>query len=86
MLSNRFKINEYDKYIFIKRTPNSSIIVCLYVDDMLIMENNYAVIINIKRMLSKHFEVKDMGKAYVILGIKIIRTVDDLIFIIVALY
>src|SRR5688572_29625408 len=39
MLSNGFKINECDKYVYIKDTPNKVVIVCLYVDDMLIMSN-----------------------------------------------
>ncbi|KAK4385611.1 Retrovirus-related Pol polyprotein from transposon TNT 1-94 [Sesamum angolense] len=37
MLSNGFKINECDKCAYVKSTQHSFIIVCLYVDDMLIM-------------------------------------------------
>ncbi|KAL0437633.1 UNVERIFIED_CONTAM: Retrovirus-related Pol polyprotein from transposon TNT 1-94 [Sesamum radiatum] len=71
MLSNDFKINECDKCVYVKSSHNSFIIVCLYVDDMLIMGSNRDVILTTKRMLTKHFDMKDMCLADVILGIKI---------------
>ena len=39
MLANGFKINECDKCVYIKNVTNNEVIVCLYVDDMLIMSN-----------------------------------------------
>ncbi|KAL0360689.1 UNVERIFIED_CONTAM: Retrovirus-related Pol polyprotein from transposon TNT 1-94 [Sesamum radiatum] len=78
MLSNGFKINECDKCVYVKSSHNSFIIVCLYVDDMLIMGSNRDVILTTKRMLTKHFDMKDMGLADVILGIKISKTSDGL--------
>ena len=44
MLSNGFKINECEKCVYVKSTNDSRIIVCLYVDDMLIMETNKNII------------------------------------------
>ncbi len=41
MLSNGFRINECDKCVYIKGTPTDYVIVCLYVDDMLIMGRSY---------------------------------------------
>ncbi|KAL0312759.1 UNVERIFIED_CONTAM: Retrovirus-related Pol polyprotein from transposon TNT 1-94 [Sesamum radiatum] len=78
MLSNGFKINECDKCVYVKSSHNSFIIVCLYVDDMLIMGSNRDVILTTKRMLTKHFDMKDMGLVDVILGIKISKTSDGL--------
>ena len=78
MLSNGFKINKCDKCVYIV-IPNFYVIVYLYVDDMLIMESNHDIIMSIERMLSKHFYMKDMSKAYVILGVKIIKTFDGFI-------
>ena len=48
--------------------------VCLYVDDILIFGPNTQVIETIKKMLISNFDMKDLGVADVILGIKIIRT------------
>ena len=78
MLSNGFKINECDKCVYIKNTPNHEVIVCLYVDDMLIISKNIIDINATKRMLSKSFDMKDLGVADFILGIKIYRTPQGL--------
>ena len=40
MLANGFKINECDKCVYIKDTPNHQVIVCLYVDDILIISRD----------------------------------------------
>jgi len=44
------------------------VIICLYVDDMLIFDTNLSVINETKRLLSSFFEMKDLGEADVILG------------------
>ncbi|KAL0558516.1 hypothetical protein IC582_003090 [Cucumis melo] len=49
------------------------IIICLYVDDMLIFGSNLHVINDVKSMLNANFDMEDLGEADVILGIKIIR-------------
>lgn len=54
MLSNGFKINECDKCVYIKTTPSAYVIICLYVNDMLIMNSNHDIITTIKKMLTKH--------------------------------
>ena len=36
MLSNKFKINEVDNYIYVKIIDKSYVIIYFYVDDMLI--------------------------------------------------
>lgn len=76
MLSNGFKINECDKGVYIKHTLKAYVIVCLYVDDMLIMTNSHEIMLNTKRMLTKHFDMKDLGVADVILGLKISRIAE----------
>ena len=48
-------------------------ILCLYVDDILIFGNNFNVIKEVKDFLSNNFEMKDLGKADVILNIKLLR-------------
>ena len=79
MLSNGFKINECNKCVFAKIMPTGYVLVCLYVDDLLIIGSDTSMIKNTKKMLIKHFEMKDMGIVDVILGIKITRTSDGII-------
>jgi hypothetical protein len=78
MLSNGFKINECDKCVYIKVTKSGYAIVCLYVDDMLIFGSNNDIIKATKNMLRSQFDMKDMGIADVILGIKITRTSEGI--------
>ena len=79
MLSNGFTINECDKCVYVKDTNNGYVIVCLYVDDMLILGSNNYIITTTKKMLSSKFNMMDLGVADVILGIKISRTSGGLI-------
>ena len=78
MLSQGFRINECDKCVYIKYTDKGYVIVCLYVDDMLILGNNDEIIKATKSWLTSKFDMKDMGVADVILGIKISKSQDGL--------
>ncbi|GJU04613.1 retrotransposon protein, putative, ty1-copia subclass [Tanacetum coccineum] len=74
MLESGFKINECDKCVYVKDTSAGYVILCLYVDDMLIVGSNDKIIRSTKDMLKSKFDMKDMGLADdVIIGIKIIR-------------
>ncbi|XP_015169022.1 uncharacterized protein [Solanum tuberosum] len=61
-----------DKVIVTKNEMKS--FVCLYVDDMLIMSKDIANVKATKRMLASKFDMKDLGVADLILGIKIHKT------------
>ena len=78
-MANGFKINECDKYVYVKNTERGSVIICLYVDDILIMGSNNEIIKTTKDMFNNKFDMKDLGVADVILGIKISKTLDGLI-------
>ncbi|TLX69534.1 hypothetical protein E9993_22935, partial [Labilibacter sediminis] len=79
MMESGFKINECDKCVYVKNTTHGYVILCLYVDDMLIIGSNDKMIRSTKDMLKSKFDMKDMGLADVILGVKITRTQDGLI-------
>ena len=85
MIKNEFTINEYDKCIYTKTVGDACITVCLYVDGMLILGTNIEVIKSTKRMLYNNFDMKDLGVANVILGIKITRTPDGISLISISL-
>ena len=77
-ICNGFSFNDVDKCISNKVENNSCIIIFLYVDDMLIFGTNLQVVINTKSFLRLKFDMKDLGEAEVILGIKITRTLNGL--------
>ena len=79
MMTNGFKINECDKCVYVKNTERGFVIICLYVDDILIMGRNNEVIKTTKEIFNNKFEMKELGVADVILGIKISKTSDGLI-------
>jgi len=49
------------------------VIICLYVDDMLIFGTNVSVVNEAKTLLSSLFEMKDLREANVILGSNLIK-------------
>jgi hypothetical protein len=55
---------------------SEGVILCLYVDDILIFGTNLNVIKEVKEFLSQNFEMKDLGETDVILNIKLVREGD----------
>jgi hypothetical protein len=64
---------EEDHCVYVKRSKGSFIILSLYVDDILLAGNDKDMIVATKGWLSSNFEMKDMGEADYILGVKIFR-------------
>ncbi|GKA14466.1 retrovirus-related pol polyprotein from transposon TNT 1-94 [Tanacetum coccineum] len=60
-----------DNCCYLKKVGSSSIMLPLYVDDMLIARSDMAEINKLKRQLSQDFEMKDLGFAKKILGMSI---------------
>nr|GEW97103.1 zinc finger, CCHC-type [Tanacetum cinerariifolium] len=74
VLSSGFLLNQSDKCVYSKfNDSGKGVIICLYVDDMLIFGTDQNKVDKTKKFLSSRFSMKDMGEANVILGIKIKR-------------
>jgi hypothetical protein len=71
-----FVVNEADKCVYYHFGGGEGVILCLYVDDILIFGTNLNVIKEVKEFLSQSFEMKDLGEADVILNIKLVREGD----------
>jgi len=71
-----FVVNEADKCVYYRYGGGEGVILCLYVDDILIFGSSLKVIEEVKKFLSKKFEIKDLGEADVILNIKLLREDD----------
>nr|GFB36725.1 retrotransposon protein, putative, Ty1-copia subclass [Tanacetum cinerariifolium] len=56
---------------------SKGVIICLYVDDMLIFGTDQDQVNKIKEFLSSKFDIKDLGDAEMILGIRIKREKND---------
>jgi len=55
------------------------VILCLYMDDILIFGSNMHFINDVKSFLSSNFDMKDLGLVDVILGIKLIKKDDGMV-------
>nr|GEW36495.1 zinc finger, CCHC-type [Tanacetum cinerariifolium] len=72
VLSNGFSLNQADKCVYSKfDASGKGVIICLYVDDMLILGTEQDQVNKTKEFLSSKFDMKDLREAEVILGIRI---------------
>ncbi|KAL5738483.1 hypothetical protein ACOSP7_031244 [Xanthoceras sorbifolium] len=73
IISFGFEINAVDDCVYHKFSGSKHIFLVLYIDDILLATNDIGLLHETKRFLSKKFEMKDLGDAYFVLGIKIHR-------------
>ena len=84
------RINEYfQKISFIKgpykhalytqrNQDDDILIVCLYVDDIIFMGNNPGMFKNFRKVMTKEFEMTDIGEMPYFLGIEVQQTEDGI--------
>ena len=66
-------MRKWDIYSYFKKFDGYYIIFLLYVDDMLVTGSSMKEINKLKWQLAKEFELKDLGEANQILGMRITR-------------
>jgi hypothetical protein len=76
LTSTRFVMNKADSCVYYRYGGGQGVILCLYVDDILIFGSSLSVIEEVKKFLSNNFEMKDLGETDVILNIKLLREGD----------
>ena len=64
-----------DQCIYQKVSGSKICFLVLYVDDILLATNNKGLLHEVKQFLSKNFDMKDMGDATYVIGIKIQRDI-----------
>jgi hypothetical protein len=68
-----FVANEADTCVYYHFGGGEGVVICLYVDDILIFGTNINVINDVKSFLSQHFDMKDLGEVDIIINIKFIK-------------
>ena len=68
-----FVENKVDHYIYLKTSGSKFIFLVLYVDATLLASNDINLLHEIKALLFKTFEMKDLDEASFVLGIEIHR-------------
>ncbi|GJS33884.1 zinc finger, CCHC-type containing protein [Tanacetum coccineum] len=74
LVCDAWTIKQADKCVYSKfDASGKGVIICLYVDDMLIFGTDQDQVNKTKEFLSSNFDMNDLGEAEVILGIRIKR-------------
>ena len=70
--------SHYDSALFLHRIDKCTILLLLYVDDMIIIGDDLSGIQQLKDFLSQQFEMKDLGHLSYLLGLEITHSTDGL--------
>ena len=73
-----YTASPYDSALFLRRTDKCTILLLLYVDDMIITSDNLSGIQELKDFLSQQFGMKDLGYLSYFLGLEITHSIDGL--------
>jgi hypothetical protein len=68
-----FVVNEANTCVYYQYIQGEGVILCLYVNDILIFGTNLNVIKEVKDLLSNNFEIKDLEEADIILNVRLLR-------------
>ena len=66
-----------DQCIYHKISGSKIIFLVLYADDILLASSDLGLLHEVKRFLSQQFDMKDMGEATYVIGIKIQRDISQ---------
>ena len=73
-----YTVSLYDSALFLRRIDKGTILLLLYVDDIIIIGDDLSGIQELKDFLSQQFEMKDLGHLNYFLGLEIIHSTDGL--------
>ena len=71
-----FSGSSFDTTLFLRRSGHGITILLLYVDDMIIASDDMQGIHDLKRFLSRKFEMKDLGPLNYFLGLEVSSSTD----------
>ena len=73
-----YMASHYDSVLFLRRTDKGTILLLLYVDDIIITGDDLSDIQELKDFLRQQFEIKDPGHLSYFLGLEITHSTDRL--------
>jgi hypothetical protein len=73
-----YSVNEVDRCVYYHHGGGQGVILCLYVDDILIFETSLDIINEVRIYLCQSFDMKDLCEADVILNIKLTKGKNEI--------
>ena len=67
-----------DHSLYVRKNEHGIVIICIYVDDLIVGGDNEAEIAHVKTLMKQEFDMKDLGELRYFLGIEIVRTKEGI--------
>ena len=67
-----------DHSLYVRKNDSGIVIICIYVDDLIVGGDHVADVEHVKSLLKKEFDMKDLGELRYFLGIEIIHTEEGI--------
>ena len=78
LVSIGFHMADADHSLHVRENENGIVIVCIYVDDLIVGGDKEGEIEHGKALMKQEFHMKDLGKLRYFLGIEIIHTKEGI--------
>lgn len=69
-----FKQSQADHVFFTRTVGSTSIVVLMYINDIIVASNDDAEVVQLKKFLSSNFKLKDLGHLKYFLGLEVSRS------------
>ena len=78
LVSIGFYMADADHSLYVRKNEHGIVIICIYVDDLIVGGDNEDEIAHVKTLMKQEFDMKDLGELRYFLGIEIVRTKEGI--------
>jgi hypothetical protein len=76
LLSKGFRRSQVDSCIYTRRTDRGTVLIAVYVDDLLIAGDNIRLIEDVKNLFKQQYKMQDMGPMEFVLGTEVTQNLE----------
>ena len=69
---HRFLHGDADHLLYVQKNEHGIVIICIYVDDLIVGGDNEAEIVHVNNLMKQEFDIKVLGELCYFLGIEIV--------------
>jgi hypothetical protein len=74
LVTSGFQTSNAKFSLYLKKTYHGTVVIIIYVDDLIITGDSDANIFDLKKLLKQKFEMKDLGELHYFFGIEVIQS------------